>query len=500
MAAVISPALRSLLAHIRSLSAAMGAPAYIVGGSVRDALLGMRVADLDIALDGDAFAFADALAASAGGVAVTRDALRRASRIVVPLDGKGAPHAQVDVTELKAPTVERDLALRDFTVNAMAVPVDAFGERGWRSAIIDPLSGARDLADGALRLASPSALSDDPSRLLRAVRIAFARGLRIDGATVDALRRDAHLLPRVAPERLQEEMLKLLDVPEPGDALLALDDARLLTTLVPELEAGRDCTQPKEHYWNVLPHGIHTVGFAERVLRRDGLPAGMAEIVPWSREIETRFHGAAFAHGHPRATFLKLAALLHDAAKPATKAPDATGRVRFLGHPERGAEMARDILRRLRFSNLAVEHVRLMVAEHLRPSQLAPHGRLPSRRATWKYYRDLEGAAVDTVYLSLADYLAARGPLVEFPRWRERVRIATCVLEGHEARGAVAKARRVVDGHDLMRALGLPPGPALGRLLDAVHEAVGAGDISTKRQALALAKRLMKSNATAPVP
>ena len=131
--------------------------------------------------------------------------------------------------------------------------------------------------------------------------------------------------------------------------------------------------------------------------------------VPWPDWADDYF-AEEYADGHTRATFLKLACLLHDVAKPETKSVQPNGRVRFLGHPVKGATTTHNVLRRLRTSGKAREAVAVMVEQHLRPSQLAQRGELPTARAIYRYYRDLKDVAVDTLYLCMADYLAARGP------------------------------------------------------------------------------------------
>ena len=124
-----------------------------------------------------------------------------------------------------------------------------------------------------------------------------------------------------------------------------------------------------------------------------------------------------YADGHTRATYLKLAALLHDVAKPETKAVQPDGRVRFLGHPVKGAATSEKILKRLRASSKATEAIRVMVDQHLRPSQLAQKGEMPTSRAVYRYSRDVGDVAVDTLYLCMADYLAARGPDLDLEDW-----------------------------------------------------------------------------------
>jgi poly(A) polymerase len=189
-----------------------------------------------------------------------------------------------------------------------------------------------------------------------------------------------------------------------------------------------------------------------------------------------------------RGSLLKLTSLLHDVAKPATKSTQPDGRVRFFGHSERGAEMVQRTLRRLRFSEQQVEMVRHMVEEHLRPGQWSSGG-LPTSRALYRYFRDLGDVAVDTIFLNLADHMAARGPRLDPQDWRGHVAMAQYALDVYFKQSEGGAEPRLVTGRDLMEALGLEPGPAIGRLLAEVEEAWRTGEISTQEEALELARR-----------
>ena len=185
---------------------------------------------------------------------------------------------------------------------------------------------------------------------------------------------------------------------------------------------------------------------------------------------------------------LKLAALLHDIAKPQTRTIDATGRTRFLGHPVLGASMADDILERMRLSNMGKDMVHGMVENHLRPLQMSQDGELPTPRAVYRYFRDVGDVAIDTLYLSLADHLAARGPDLDMEGWRRHADIVTHILEVGTHQQTPEKMPRLVTGHDLMQEFSLSPGPHLGLLLDEVNEAQASGVVSTRDEALDLVR------------
>jgi poly(A) polymerase len=187
-------------------------------------------------------------------------------------------------------------------------------------------------------------------------------------------------------------------------------------------------------------------------------------------------------------TVLKLACLLHDISKPATKTVESSGRIRFLGHHTEGAEVAERILKRLRFSRRAVDLISLMVHHHLRPSQMAPKGELPSGKAVYRYYRDAAQAAIDTLYLNMADYLAARGSMLEQDDWQEHCRVVGHILSKGFEQKAPENLSKLVTGYDIMESFALGPGPKVGELLNLANEAWANGDVNTKEEALELVR------------
>ncbi|MBI1885355.1 MAG: HD domain-containing protein [Chloroflexi bacterium] len=200
--------------------------------------------------------------------------------------------------------------------------------------------------------------------------------------------------------------------------------------------------------------------------------------------------------GHSRQAILKLGGLLHDIAKPETKAFDKNGRMRFFGHPEQGARKAARILRRLRFASREVQMVGAMAAAHLRPVQLGQQGP-PTRRALYRFFRDCGDAAIAVLLLSLADHLATVGPNLNREGWRAHVSLVNYILTERYREETIVAPPKLISGEDLMADLGLPPGPAVGELLEAVREAQAAGEVTTREEALSLAKAKLENLNTA---
>ena len=215
--------------------------------------------------------------------------------------------------------------------------------------------------------------------------------------------------------------------------------------------------------------------------------------VPWSAVLARHFD-LEVSGGSTRRLLLKLAALLHDIAKPQTKTIEAGGRMRFLGHAREGASMAASILERLRFSGKEIKLVEIMVRHHLRPMQMSQEG-LPSRRAIYRYFRDTGEAGIDIQFLSLADHLATRGPHLSLTGWQEHVEIVDHVLAQRSQEESLVTPLKLIDGHDLINVLGLSPGPKIGELLEAVREAQASGELATRDEALAYLRERLSQEA-----
>lgn len=486
----LEPAVEALVSRLACRLTARGVSAYLVGGSLRDAMIGRPVRDVDVTVDGDSLATARAVAQDLGTAYVPLDSERGIARLVFPSQEDEVRY--VDFAPLRGDIVN-DLASRDFTIDAMAValPGDDYFE------LVDPFGGREDLAKGIVRAVVPAAFEADGLRLLRGVRLAAELGFDLDGSTLTWMRERAGYLDGIAPERQREELVRMLATGRASWAMGALNDLGLLERIVPELTAARGVEQPKEHYWDVFEHSLRTVEALDYLLAEH--PPKETRWATFWRELwgplgwldGGREHfREALSEGHPRLALVKLSALIHDIAKPATKTVDSRGRMRFFGHAATGADMARTIMGRLHFSTRETRFVSLLVEEHLRPGQLTSGGGPPSRRALFRYFRDTGDAALDVLFLSLADHLAARGPRMRVTSWRNHVAYVNHIMARRHFEEALVEPPRLVTGHDVMAALGIGPGAEVGRLLRALEEAHGAGEIRTREDALAFVRRV----------
>lgn len=482
--------LRPLVATLAAFLRARDVTAYAAGGFLRDAILGVRPGDVDVSIDGDPLALGPALADELGGTYFPLDEKRRHARVLLP---GGDLH--IDLLPLRG-TIDEDLRSRDYTVDAMGAVLEevAAGE----ASVIDPTGGLADLRDGVVRCVSEQALRDDPLRILRGPRIAIEREFTIDAGTADAIRLHAASLTSSAPERQRDEVVRMMRTDRTGAAFRLLDDLEVLTVLMPEAEVMRGVAQPKEHHWDVLGHAFACAGVLDALLSesvpQEGRDAEIWQVLwdelAWWRE-SRHYLNEEIVRGSPRHAIIKLCGFLHDIGKPETKSFGENGRMRFYGHSDAGAAIAGPLMRRLRFSSRETAFVQRMIEAHLRPVQMAQQG-APSNRAIFRYFKATGDAGIATLFLSLADHLATVGPRRSMDGFRDHVRLVAYIIHKRVDDDRVVAPERLVRGDDLIAAFGIEPGPEVGRLLSAIEEAQAAGEVTTKQDALALARAMME--------
>jgi poly(A) polymerase len=479
---------KRILQLLHNFTDSRGLQAYLVGGSIRDALLNRQSNDTDILIPGVDQTMAESIATTMNGHLIPLDTKQRVFRIILPAQESNIPSDShtLDISELPG-EIEQDLRNRDFTIDAMAVKLSETDLDPAVWPVIDPTGGKKDLERHSIRAVSANIINHDPIRGLRGIRIGAELDFQITDETMGIITSGSSLIAGCSAERVRDEFLRALAQPNVGNQMGLLSRSGLLDTIIPELSIARGISQPKEHYWNVFDHSIQAVRMSELVLTqrfRDTNEAG--KVIPWKPWFTNYFDQLA-SDGHTRRTWLRLAALLHDVGKPQTKTIEANGKIRFLGHPTIGSELTEGILRRLRVGNYGIEMLTKMVEGHLRPGQLSQKGEMPTKRAVYRFFREMDGVAIDTLYLNFADFLAARGPTLPMDEWNSHCSRITYTIEQGTGRALnEEKPTRLLDGHEVMRAFRLTPGPELRPLLDLIEEAQAIGTIETRKQALEL--------------
>lgn len=482
-----------LLDRLRPLLAEHDRPVYLVGGSVRDALLGRANHDIDLIVSVGAIDLTFDLARRLGLPAYRLDEERDVGRILVP-----DSTTTLDIARFRGDSLADDLRARDFTINALALPAAA------RTAddVIDHHGGRADLAAGRIRIIHDGSITDDPVRALRAARFAVQLSFTLTDETIAAVRAAGPTLTRrTSPERIRDELCRLLLTDEPARAVAWLHDYDLLGHVLPEVAALAGVAQSPPHHEAVLEHTYSVLRYLAAV---EAIAAGQAIDPAWGAAVAARLsphQDALAAHleaaldgGFGGRLLLRWAALLHDVGKPATQTSDETGRIRFLGHDDAGAALTRLRLNRLKFSGEAVRRVHDAVAGHMRPLYLAKDGRPPSRRTVYRYYRALHAAGLDVSLLSLADHLATYDGPGPDDSWAALLAVVGALLDTYfTSYQETVAPTRLLNGLEVMELLGIEPGRELGRLLGELEEAQAAGEVTTREAAVAFVRQAVAS-------
>ncbi|MFN8493531.1 MAG: HDIG domain-containing protein [Caldilineaceae bacterium] len=495
------PAFRALLnAFLQQTS-----PIYVVGGVVRDFLLGKSnpQTDLDLVIEQAALPTARRIADQLGWSFYPLDPARDVARLVFPITN--SEPLVCDTASLRGDSIEADLWSRDFTVNAMALALEANGSIH----LIDTWNGQRDLVNLQIRRVSAASLAEDPVRLLRAVRFMHQLGFTLEEETFVQIKRLSSTLRLASLERLRDELWKMLATDKPAQAIDDLRQLGLLGYVLPEVAALVDVEQSYPHYQDVYRHTLQTVEYAVQLrnwVQGRPLPNPQPATLAWQQALEgwrvrLRYHFAnPLAAGHPRIDWLVWHALLHDIGKPVTRTaesqPGGAIRYRFLEHERVGAELAVQRLTQLRFSRPEIVLTNAVIEGHMRPHLLdAAFVNQPlSRRACYRFLRDVGGkqfehpAGVDTLLLGLADYQAIYKETPP-PNWSGYLAHADQLFAFAFAADGLAETQQkpLVDGHLLMTHLNLKPGRLVGEMLEYLLEAQAANEIKTAEEALTLA-------------
>jgi len=529
-----------------------GLTVYLVGGAVRDALLGRQIHDLDFVLERDAIKIARRVAntLSRAPSPVREPGLPRGNRdypagtgtisprapsgnrdypagtgTISPRAGTGTiskadfypldperdtgrvivtnedgTRSLMDFAAFRGLDLEADMLGRDFTLNAIALNLSD-------NTIHDPLGGAMDLKEKRLRACSPSTFADDPVRILRGVRLAANFGFHILPETRKAMKGAVGLLGNISPERMRDELFRLLDGLQPAVCLRALDLLGALDKVLPELSALKGVEQTAPHIHDVWEHTLATVSHLESVLAAlapDYNPDTASDLLNglmvlrigrYRQQIGETF-AAPLTSDRSLRSLLFLAALYHDVAKPQTKKADEEGQLRFWDHDQQGAEIAASRGRALAMSNDEATRLQTVIRNHMRilfhTNRLVREGKPPSRRAVYRFFRDTGAAGVDVCLLTLADLRATYEQTLPQETWAAALDVVRLMLENWFEKPAESIAPTpLVNGDDLMRGLNLQPGKLIGELLEAIREAQAVGTVSSHEEALSCAREYL---------
>ncbi len=460
----------SRIVAVVDLAAARRVDVYVVGGFVRDVILHRQCADVDFVVKGAAD-FGREFSGQVRGTYVLLHEEHETARVVVK------KHIY-DFADPRGEPIAEDLLQRDFTLNAVAYGLRVSDSDA--KVIVDPLHGLEDIQARLVRAASDRAMRDDPVRMVRAFRFAAELGFSIEERTTALIRRSAQELGDEAPERVHTELFKMLAASQAAPLVRQMDELGVLSVMLPEMAETKGVAQDERHHLDVWDHSLAAFEQVETILQHPNryFPGHAREM-------------ASYLASSSIVPVLKLAALLHDVAKPVVKGEDDAGRVTFAGHSAAGAQMAGHIADRLRLSRRDRHCLIGLVQHHRRPMGLldaAGRGEL-RRRAMARYFRTTGHHSIGLLLLALAHGKAMRGPGVAADWEAAMTELVRRLLDFYfDEYVPKQKLPRLLTGRDLLDEFSLSPGPELGEMLDALQDAHMADQVRTRDEALAFVR------------
>ncbi len=441
---------------------------FLVGGTVRDILLERMPLDYDMVTTGDPEALAKTLAAA------FKTRFIRLGKPGVFLYRINTPDFLIDITSAAGNAIETDLRRRDFTINAMAI-------RTSNGELLDLFNGRFDIDHQCIRMIAPENLLDDPIRMLRAFRFGAKLKFSIHADTRQIINQHAQKVQKSAPERLREELFKLLESPSSYPYLNEMRQTGMITAILPEMIPLKGCRQNKHHADDVFSHSFRTVESLEKILNHPQ---------EWFRDIQDALDLHAFLR---HTALLKFSALIHDIGKPWVRTLDENGEIHFYQHEKISAALSDNITRRLCFSNPHRQYVHHIIAHHMKPLMLFlghQKGRLTPKGIA-RFFIQSRPHAEQILTHAGADMLAkgTHPDMDAFFRF-----IAGLMKTYHHEFKPMSKQPPLLTGKDLIHEFHLSPSPIFSKILRHIEELRLCGQIATRNDALNAVKIFLNSN------
>lgn len=442
---------------------------YIIGGSVRDLLLGRTPTDYDIAVTGNPEQYAKKIIAQSDGHLVRLGKPGRMTIRVISGD------IIFDITSLNGTFIEGNLNQRDFTINAIAY--DLYSEE-----IIDCLGGLRDLADKKVRMVSKEIFKKDPVRLIRAYRIGACLNFEIEAKTAKAIKSNTKLLKIIPGERIRVELFTMLGTSTSYLYLSQMAISGLLTAIFPDLDRLKGCFQSHYHHFDVFEHTMRAYGHLETILNDPG------KILP---DTSTKIHQYIDKN---KPALIKCAILLHDIGKPLMKTLDSSGNCHFYGHARKSADMAQKISQRLRFSNHERQFIDGIIRNHMKPLSLftAYEKKTLTQKSITRFYKKCGGYTPALLLAAIADTKAKQN-LINQRNKAFKSFLKKMIFEYFYNYQPLSDEPPLITGRDLIHVFGLTPSPLFRKILDLVDDAKLTKIIKNRSEALELIRDVLRN-------
>lgn len=446
---------------------------YLVGGFLRDILSKKEktLLDFDFCVCGNALKIAKDFSKMIKATLIVLDEEEKSYRVIVKKDKLTYYY---DFTQLRGNSVEEDAALRDFTINSLLVDIN---DKDYK--LIDFMQGRKDLKNKKLKTCSVKVFSDDPLRILRAFTFSLHYDLKIEKNTEKDLFKYKNKLNTVSGERINEELFKIFKSSKSYLAISKMADLKIIDQVLAPMALMRKVKQGGYHHLDVFYHSLETLKKFEFLCNRK-----LSKDKHFVDYLNKPVTGS-----HRRIDIIKLACLLHDIGKPKAK-KEKNKKTIFHSHEKIGSEMIDEIAFKIKLSSKEKDILKKLIFWHLRPGYLADQI-YPSRRAVYRFFNDTqeEGAAV--ILLSLADWRATRGPLIDMRKRLRHEKIMFSLVNYYFEQADKRPLKPLLNGYDIMRKFNLESSPIIGKVLRKVREEQMLGNVKNKQQAYSLAKNII---------
>lgn len=464
------------LKTIQALARRRKVQLHLVGGCLRDYVIGRSMNDFDFAANQNALKLAEAVSKELKGSYILLDEERGCARVTKKVKGE---ILTFDFSEYRADSFAEDLDRRDFTINTLSVDFNQLEEDAiLGDVIVARKTALKDIKDKRIRRVSVRAFRDDPLRMMRAFGLRANLDFVIELKTLNQIRKEKELIKNVSYERIREELFKVFESSDTAEILKSMDRVGLLENIIPQIQIMKDCKQGGYHHLDVWPHSLEVVHQLDLIIKAIEDP----ETLDYLNEI--------VGGGHSRKSLMKLGALLHDIGKPDTRQKKGE-RLSFHGHENVGRRISTGISKMLRLSTKERHILEDMVQMHLRPGYLS-NFKKPSERMIYRFFRDAKKETVNILLLSLADQRSTRGPLTTKSDQKHHENICVDLIERYFEQRKAKPYVPLIDGNYLMKSLKMKSSPMIGTILREVQEQHVLGKIKSKREALVLARKLTK--------
>ncbi|MFH1075992.1 MAG: hypothetical protein V1753_04010 [Pseudomonadota bacterium] len=448
---------------------------YLVGGTVRDLMLGRPITDIDLVVFGCAIELASLFAKKTGGGFVPLDPKRDIARVVLK-------DAVFDFAKAKGETIEQDLLLRDFTINAVSVLIE--NENSFGLQIVDPLGGIAHLQAKQLIPCSETIFSDDPLRILRAYRLSITFGLKMSDSLLRLIHRDIKMIAKPSPERIRDELFMIFRSTESAEIIIEMDKAGVLSTLFPEISDMRKTVQGKWHDLDVWNHSLRAFERLEHILNNLNDYFGV-----YASDMEQFLKTELVSH-RPINSLIKLGTLFHDVGKPERFQKDNQGEIHFYGHAKLGGLKIRSIASRLALSCRETSLLARLTSNHMKTSQLFA-AKPPTIKTISRFFLKHNDIWRALFCLYYSDMLSKKATnTIDDLLAKTKDRMISILAYYNDLIKPKMTSPPLLTGHDLINVFGLKPGSHFRVILDKVTQAFIEGIIHNKNEAIDFVKRL----------